>query len=267
MSDLATASIGCAGLAIAQLFAARFDAAPKVVVDRRLSSIWFGLSVRPQGWRLPGLRDPLSTDYEAKDGWIRLHMNAPHHQDAALAVLRASPEKEAVARRVSDWAANDLETAIVTTGGCAATMRSIPEWKAHPQGEAVARELLLDIRVRELRPDREWRASRSRPLEGLRVLDLTRVLAGPVATRFLAGFGAEVLRIDPPGGTSQALCWRSRWENAVHAWISAIRQATRLLNNCSGMQTYWYTATGRTRWLDSVLIQINVRKFVRVWST
>ena len=82
-------------------------------------------------------------------------MNAPHHRDAALAVLRASPQKEAVARRVSDWTANDLETTIVTTGGCAAKMRSMPEWKAHPQGEAVARELLLDFRARELRPDGE----------------------------------------------------------------------------------------------------------------
>jgi crotonobetainyl-CoA:carnitine CoA-transferase CaiB-like acyl-CoA transferase len=70
--------------------------------------------------------------------------------------------------------------------------------EAHPQGEAVTRELLLDNRIRELRPDHDWKASRRRPLEGLRVLDLTRVLAGPVATRFLAGFGAEVLRIDPP---------------------------------------------------------------------
>ena len=198
VSDLATAAIGCAGLAIAELIAARFGVAPKVRVDRRLSSIWFGLSVRPQGWRLPALQDPLSADYEAKDGWIRLHMNAPHHRDAALAVLGAAPEREAVGRQVSDWAANDLETAIVMRGGCAATMRSISEWKAHPQGGAVSRELLLDNRVRELRPDRNWKASRRRPLEGLRVLDLTRVLAGPVATRFLAAFGAEVLRIDPP---------------------------------------------------------------------
>jgi len=38
-----------------------------------------------------------------------------------------------------------------------------------------------------------------RPLARLRVLDLTRVIAGPVATRFLAAYGADVLRIDPPG--------------------------------------------------------------------
>ena len=72
VSDLAAAAIGCAGLAIAELIAARFGVASKARVDRRLCSIWFGLSVRPQGWRLPALWDPLSADYEAKDGWIRL---------------------------------------------------------------------------------------------------------------------------------------------------------------------------------------------------
>jgi hypothetical protein len=133
VSDLATAAIGTAGLATAELIAARFRDSPIVRVDRRLASIWFGMSVRPHGWPLPPIWDPLSADYEAKDRWIRLHMNAPHHRDAALAVLGVAAEKEAVAREVSRWAADDLETAVVAGGGCAATMRSIAEWKVHPQ--------------------------------------------------------------------------------------------------------------------------------------
>ena len=198
VSDLATAAIGTAGLAIAELVAVRCGETPTVRVDRRLSSIWFGLSIRPQGWPLPPLWDPVSGDYKTKDGWIRLHMNAPHHRDAALSVLKAKADKESIAHEVTQRDADDLETAIVAAGGCAATMRSVAEWKTHPQGSSVYGEPLLYAQTRNSGSRHDWNGPRHRPLAGLRVLDLTRVLAGPIATRFIAGLGAEVLRIDPP---------------------------------------------------------------------
>jgi hypothetical protein len=198
VSDFATAAIGAAGLAIAELVAVRFGEIPKVRVDRRLSSIWFGLSIRPQGWHLPPLWDPLSGDYKTKDGWIRLHTNAPHHRDAALSVLKVKADKESIAREATQWEADNLETAVVTAGGCAATMRSVAEWKTHSQGSAVSGEPLLHAQTRSSGSRHNWNGPRHRPLAGLRLLDLTRVLAGPIATRFIAGLGAEVLRIDPP---------------------------------------------------------------------
>ena len=95
---------------------------------------------------------------------------------------------------------NDLETAIVEAGGVAAAMRSRAEWKAHSQGVAVASEPLVAwTNARRIQRSAAAGEVPGAPLEGLRVLDLTRVLAGPVATRTLAGFGASVLRIDPPG--------------------------------------------------------------------
>ena len=198
-TDLAAASVGAAALAIRQLMIAQGAAAGAVRVNRRLASLWFGWSLQPVGWERPPLWDAVAGDYATADGWIRLHTNARHHRDAALAVLGCTAEREAVARAVASWRGEELEAAVVGQGGCAAMMRSAEEWRAHPQGRAVAAEPLIAIATTPTSAMRAWAATPSRPLAGLKVLDLTRVLAGPVATRFLAGYGADVLRIDPPG--------------------------------------------------------------------
>lgn len=222
VADLAAASIAAAALAVAEL---RSVGAPgalaDVVVDRRLAAMWFATSLRPIGWHLPSPWDAVAGDYRCRDGWIRLHTNAPRHRAAALRVLGAAADRTEVARAVAGRDADELEAAIVAAGGCAARMRSLQDWAGHPQGAAVRAEPLVDRAVRAADParasSRRQTAIRptavrpaavrpaavrstggSRPLAGVRVLDLTRVLAGPIATRFLAGFGATVLRIDPP---------------------------------------------------------------------
>lgn len=198
VTALAAAAIAAAGLAVAEHATVAFGRTPAVMIDQRLSSLWFGSSLRPLGWAPPPAWDPIAGDYEAADGWIRLHTNAPHHRDTALAVLGVPPDRAAVASAVAGWRVDPLECAIVERGGCAAAMRDLAAWRFHPQGRAVAKEPLLWFETTgaagSLRPP----ATPERPLGGVRVLDLTRVLAGPVATRFLAGYGAEVLRIDPP---------------------------------------------------------------------
>jgi hypothetical protein len=205
VSDLATFSVALAGLAA--------DRGP-VVVDRALADAWFRRAVHPVGWQIPSPWDSLAGDYRTADGWIRLHTNAPHHRLAALLVLdvveRSMPksgaaivgrdrapepdfaaetaaEKADVVAAVSQWNGSELEAAIVEAGGAAAVLRSPEEWARHPQGIAVADEPLIG-----------WHQTGTGEVGGFRVLDLTRVIAGPVATRFLAGLGADVLRIDPP---------------------------------------------------------------------
>ena len=201
VSDLAQASMAAAGSSLATLLSSLDDAhIPTTTVDRDLASAWFGFSIRPDGWELPSPWDAVAGDYAAADGWIKLHTNAPHHRSAALAVLGVTADRSDVAAAVTLWDADELESAVVAAGGAAAAMRSQTEWDQHPQGRAVASEpLLLHERTSEAAAPLLLGTTGS-PLDGLRVLDLTRVLAGPVATRLLAGWGADVLRIDPPDG-------------------------------------------------------------------
>lgn len=198
VTDFASAAVATASLSIAELVRA-IGRTTSVTVDRRLSSIWFSSSIRPIGWRLPAPWDPIAGDYRTGDGWIRLHTNAPHHRAAAERVLGVRGDKEAVARAVAHWAKADLEAAVVEAAGCAAEMRTTAEWRQHPQGRAIAVEPLVHIVETDRGTTPTWPLLAARPLQGVRVLDLTRVLAGPVASRFLAGYGADVLRIDPPG--------------------------------------------------------------------
>lgn len=215
VTDLAASSVACAGLAIVELAGLIRNQGPNAApipainVDRRLASAWFASSYRPVGWTPAPKWDAIAGDYQGQDGWVRLHTNAPHHRRAALAVLGIAPDdatRQTVAETVANWPINALETAIVEKRGCAAAMRSITAWQQHPQGQAVATEQLVHVGTSPV-PAPESHAkshfhltgSIERPLAGVRVLDLTRILAGPVGTRFLAGFGADVLRIDPPG--------------------------------------------------------------------
>ncbi|MDF2116254.1 CoA transferase [Roseiarcaceae bacterium H3SJ34-1] len=197
VTDFAGASVAAAALAIAELMAQASPQAPAVTVDRRLASFWFGMSIRPRGWTMPPAWDPIAGDYKTGDGWIRLHTNAPHHRAAAQRVLGPQADKAAMAQAVASWRKSELETAIVNEGGCAAEMRSVDDWLAHPQGQAVAAEPLVQANVLDAISASAWVPQPQRPLKGLRVLDLTRVLAGPVGSRFLAGYGADVLRVDP----------------------------------------------------------------------
>jgi crotonobetainyl-CoA:carnitine CoA-transferase CaiB-like acyl-CoA transferase len=144
------------------------------------------------------LWDQFAGDYASADGWIRLHTNAAHHRAAMERVLGQHANRASLADAVARWTATTLEQAVIDAGGCAAQMRSEAQWLQHPQGSAVQQEPLIAQQANGEAPMPEWPLSPARPLLGVRVLDLTRIIAGPVATRFLASLGAQVLRIDPP---------------------------------------------------------------------
>ena len=204
VSDLACEAVAAAVIATQRLYQDAYGQLPPAFIDRGLVDLWCMRSFVPEGWKLPSKWDAYSGDYWTTDGWIRLHCNAAHHRAAALRVLGEATSKTQLQSAILSWGAGKLEDAVVDTGGCAAKLRGTVQWRSHAQGKAVAAEPIIAWNRSDDAPTRWCPQSLKRPLQGLRVLDLTRIIAGPVATRFLASLGADILRIDPPGWTEGA---------------------------------------------------------------
>ncbi|HET9081859.1 MAG TPA: CoA transferase [Trebonia sp.] len=210
VTGLATATVGAATLAAAWYHAARNSAAVAAArVDSRAACAAFAAEAlfTPAGWSLPDIWDPVAGNYRASDGWIRLHTNYASHRAAVTGLLKAE-DRDAVRAAVARWKAADLEAAVVAAGGCAAVMHDRDGWLASVPGAASAGAPALAVTERPL-PAASGSAAGDTaargqgpaglPYAGVRVLDLTRVIAGPIGTRFLAAYGADVLRLDPPG--------------------------------------------------------------------
>ena len=193
----AQATIGATALAAAELWRLRTERRQRVRDEMRNAAIEFRSEryLRVDGKDPDDHHDAIAGLYRCGDGrWARLHTNLPHHRDGLLKLLGCDHDKRAVQRALEHWPAESLETAAAEAGLVVTACRSFAEWDGHLQGRAIANLPLFSIDKIGDAPRLKLTPA-ERPLSGIKVLDLTRIIAGPVCGRALAGHGAEVLLV------------------------------------------------------------------------
>jgi crotonobetainyl-CoA:carnitine CoA-transferase CaiB-like acyl-CoA transferase len=195
------------GVAVTDIHEMKTGKRQKVAIDVRQaaatckSSKYLSQPAKGGGWeRVPSTPSmahmrTITQPWQTKDGrWVLPHFNLSHLHDRVIGVLGCESTPESVAKAISTWDALELETAINDARACGAMIRSNAEWLEHPHGKMLAGKPLIEItKIGDTDPIPFPEGER--PLSGIRVLDLTRILAGPIAARTLAENGAEVMMV------------------------------------------------------------------------
>lgn len=192
--------IAASALAAAEIWKLRSGEAQNVSVDMLHAVV----ECRSERYlRVDGKPSPPSWDktagvYRTRDArYVRLHTNFRHHRAAVCQVLGCEPEREKIRAALMGWDGEAFETSAYAGGAVVSLMRSHDEWMATSHAKALATLPVLTIEKIGEAPPKPWTKG-DRPLSGVRVLDLSRVIAAPVAGRTLAAHGADVLLVYGP---------------------------------------------------------------------
>lgn len=226
VAECATVSVAACLTAAADLASARTGRRPDIALDRAhvaaamRSEVWLRDA---DGRGIDGFAS-LSRLWRAADGWVRTHANYPWHRTALLVALGVNDDRDAeVQARVADVIAAcpalEVERAVYAAGGLAVAARTQAQWQADDQNSAMGTSPLVSM-VPLSHESLPLAAPGRLPASGVKVLDLTRVIAGPVGTRMLGALGADVLRVDDP----------HRPELALHAVDGVIGKASTSLD-------------------------------------
>ena len=196
----AQAGIAAAALAAAHIWKLRSGQGQEISVDMRHATVECRSEryLRVADTPPPPAWDAIAGVYKTGGHrFVRLHTNFPHHRDAVCRVLNCKAERGEVQAALMNWDAEAFETAAYEAGGAVSMMRSYDEWSGMPQAKALAALPVITFeKIGDAAP-KPWPEG-DRPLAGLRVLDLSRVIAGPVAGRTLAAHGADVMLVSSP---------------------------------------------------------------------
>jgi crotonobetainyl-CoA:carnitine CoA-transferase CaiB-like acyl-CoA transferase len=141
----------------------------------------------------------ITQPWPTRDGrWFLPHFNLPNLKARVLGVLKCGDTPAEVGAAIAGWNADQLEAAIAKARACGGKIRTTAEWLAHPHGAYLSGRPPVEIqRIGDSLPENLHAGGR--PLAGVRVLDLTRILAGPISGRTLAEHGADVLMVSAEG--------------------------------------------------------------------
>lgn len=251
----AQATIGAVTMAAGEIHARRTGRPANASVAMRHATMEFrsGNYIHVDGAAPPDPWDAIAGAYRCGDGrFVRLHTNFPHHRDGVLRLLGCANDREAVAAALLNWQAEAFETAATDAGMVVAALRSFAEWDAHPHAAAVASVPVITLERIGDAPPTPLPTTGNRPLSGIRALDLTRVIAGPVSGRVLAAHGADVLRVTgahlPSLGRAEIDVGRGKLQAALDLRTDAGRETLRGLIGGADIFTQGYrpgTLAGR----------------------